>query len=214
MGKIVSNKRIIGLLLLVLLVGSLAACKAPGEYLTHKEVIREIEKYTGKEKVTILDIVSENGRIRYVMKTDKREIVFEAISHAAGNSGLYNFASVSSIEYIKAIHDLYREEIIVMRSELYGENSMAVFKDKEELRQIILCVAEMDKIYKQELEYHDRKWLERFPVCTVAISHREADSDTKGDFSYGIKIDGSINPDEIETMICDLYEERTNKKLQ
>lgn len=67
-------------------------------------------------------------------------------------------------------------------------------------------------LYKQEFEYHDAKWLEEFPYTCVSLSSREPGK-KKGDFGYGVKIDGTINAEEPEELLCNLYKERTGKEL-
>lgn len=198
------------LFLIVLLAG--CAWKLQGQYFSDSEFTKEIEKYTGTEKVTILNREEEPGHIRYTVRTDKRELEFEVFSFPAGNSGLYNPANINVYSYLHTVHALYDEQIKPIIDELYMDNKAAVFSNRRELHVLIERIVEIDEIYKQELEYHDAKWLEKFPYTCVSLSRRDPGK-KKGDFSYGVKIDGTINAEELEELLCNLYKERTGQEL-
>ncbi len=204
----------VGILCTVILgLISLSGCKKAGEFLTDEEVIKELEKESGTEKIIILNKQEDNGRIRYSMKTDQRGIEFEELSHAAGEDPFYNPANVGRYEYVKAVQALYKDEVDAIKEELQGKESYVIFKDRSELRVVCEKLEQMDQIYRQELVYHDAKWLETFPITVVNLSRRD-DPENKGDFSYGVKVDGTINAADLEQYICDLYMERTGKELQ
>lgn len=191
----------------------LSGCLKRGVYLSDDEVVRKMEKQTGTEHVMILDKEEKDGYVLYHMKTDQRGIEFTAASHPSGDSGIYNPANVNVYDYVDAVHALYDDQIHAIHDELNGDNNIAVFKDRAELHVICQRIEEMDAIYRQELAYHDAKWLKTFQIDVVNISRRDAGME-KGDFSYGVLINGTIDADELEKYICDLYEERTGQPLK
>lgn len=207
-------KKKLRLLSILLIISLLSACafKKQGEYLSDEEVVKEIEKVTGTEHVSILGKEEKSGYFLYTFKTNKRELVFTATSYPAGDSGIYNPASVSQTEYVQAVHALYDERIQAILDEVYKGESSAIFANRSELREIVKQIENMDEIYREELEYHDEKWLKEHWVTVVSLSRRET-GETEGDFSYGVRVDGTIHADELEQYICDLYEERTGKVL-
>lgn len=214
---VVREKKLTRLIAVLLTLAAVSVvctgCMKQGEYLTDEGVIAEVEKYTGTEKVTIVDKVQETGRIDYYMKTDIRGLEFKVDSHPVGTSGGFNFAHAGIYDYLHAIHDPYMEEI--RKKYNNGEDTQIVLKfyTMEELKDVVSKLKGMDDIYREELEYHDEEWLKKFPVTTIVLSHRK-DTDEKSDFSYGVKIDGTIDEDEMEQFLCDLYLERTGKTFK
>lgn len=200
-------------LFLCLLLLCSCAYKPQGEYFTDEEFIKEVEKYSGTEHISILEKKEESGYIAYTIKTDQRGIVVTIYSNPAGDSGIYNPANIDEIKFIKAIHALYLERIQAMIDEIYKDNSCAVFENRSELHNIVCQIEKMDEIYKEELEYHDEEWLKEFPVTRISLSRRDTGED-KGDFSCVVNIDGTINADELEEYICNQYKERTGKELE
>lgn len=205
---------VIPLILIAVFVLSSCVWKVPGQYMSDDEFVKEVEKYTGTEKVTIIERKEESGFIQYTLKTDKRNIVFEARSHPAGNSGLYNPAGVDIYTYVDTVQALYDDRIKPIVEEIYNGEKAAVFSNKRELRSIIARIVEMDEIYREELTYHDADWLKNFPYMrSVSLSRRDPGK-SKGDFSYGVSINGTVNAEELEEFICKLYTERTGKELE
>lgn len=207
------KKLLVPLFLLLLLLLCSCAFKPQGEYFTDEEFIKEVEKYSGTEHISILEKKEETGHIAYTIKTDQRGIEVTIYSNPAGDSGIYNPANIDEIKFIKAIHALYLERIQAMIDEIYKDNSCAIFENRSELHDIVCQIEKMDEIYKEELEYHDEEWLKEFPVTRISLSRRDTGED-KGDFSYVVNVDGTINADELEEYICNQYKERTGKELE
>lgn len=206
--------RIIPLIVLIAFLLSGCIWKVPGQYLSDDEFVKEIQKYTGKEKVTILEKKEENQAIRYTVVTDKRNLEFEVMSIPAGTSGLYNPAYIDLYNYLNAVQAQYDEQINLILDKMYAEDTtQIIFADRGELRMLISRIVEIDDIYKSELEYHDAEWLKEFPYTRISILRKASVEDT-GDFSCSIAIDGTLNEEELEAYICNLYKERTGKELK
>lgn len=199
-------------LTLVFLFLSACAWKMQGKYFSDKEVISKVEKFTGTEHVTMLRKEDKSGYILYTFKTDMRNIEFTVASYPAGDSGLYNPASITEDNYRNAVYALYDERIQAILDEIYDVDGWAIFKDRSELHYLVKQIEEMDEIYREELEYHSPAWLKNHSVAVVGLSRKD-DLEDKGDFSCTVKVDGTVNADELEEYICNLYKERTGKEL-
>ncbi len=184
-----------------------------GSYLSDNEVISEIQKYTGKETVSIVSETDGNGRKIYRMRTSDRGLEFDLASLPVGKSGGFNFAHISPSEYFAAIQNIYKPQIEELKKDLNLSGGAIVFKNREELRYVCQKFEEMDKLYKKELEYHDAEYLKQFPADRIVISRRD-NPEIKDDFSYTVPIDGTINASELEQFLLDLYKERTGKDME
>lgn len=191
-----------------------AGCKSTvqGTYLTDDEVVAEVEKHSGTEKISIVSKFEENGRVKYTLRTSERGIEFDIASLPVGKSGGFNFAHVSINDYHTVIQKLYRPAIDELKNDLVMNRGAVVFSNRDELRAVCEKFEEMDAICKEELKYHDAEYLKQFPADRIVISRRE-NPDEQGDFSYTIPIDGTIDAAELEQFVLDLYKERTGKDL-
>lgn len=198
--------------ILVILLLSACAWKMQGKYFSDKEVIREVEMLTGTEHVMMLGKEEKSGYILYTFRTDIRNIEFTVASYPAGDSGLYNPANITEDNYRNAIHALYDERIQAICDEIYDIDGWAIFTNRSELHDLVIRIEEMDEIYREELQYHSSAWVKNNCITVVGLTRRDAGED-KGDFSCTVKLDGTINADELEEYICNLYKERTGKEL-
>lgn len=163
------------------------------ELASENDVNRIVEKHVMGENVELVEKWNDIGGELYQYVSTDRELSFTVYNTLRGyggmpNGGVSKLIQTINVNYSEGIMNFYSNDIRnVLENSSYRfeprKNNFdynIYYKDFSELKDISNIVIKINDIYKQELIYNSKEWLEKYPVCRIYI--RFIDPNTNDDY--------------------------------
>lgn len=180
-----------------------------------------VKKVASNEKYKVVDY---DGGAKCVMTFESKERDLEFHGYGTLNTLNWNTSSSCddlvnasySTDYVAQVKMLYKDDAIdaLLDNWSYAKEDedldnnettfscSATYTSEDDIEELAKAIYKCDKVYKQELDYNDEKWLEKYPLMLVRIHYVDKNDSSVSQWTF-IYIDGSHDRDEIEEKLSD-----------
>lgn len=154
-------------------------------------------------------------RMEYTFKTSDRDLTFTADSYLEPvtiDGSVFSYTREISCDYVNAVHDLYRDDIkkILEENPRYlPEHGWFYLLSFNDINSIVYSVLDADKVWQQELAFHDQAWLKKNSVTYIHLvyhtSQEEADAHSDWVNLTDISVTGSNTFENLYDKISNAY---------
>lgn len=186
MKTLMRNKRIHILLLSLLAVLMLSGCGPQGKLYKKSHVIKVVKEEVPTEKYKLVSVEKVKDAPTttelYTYQSKERDMTFNVLNTrraVLSEANLYGKAVV--VKYMEAIIQFYIDDILAAEATYPTpvERTNVYLQSFEDLEKAAKMLAQIDDVYKKELQYNTAEWLQENPLQEYYLQVQFVDENQK-----------------------------------
>lgn len=169
--------------------------------------------------LTDQDLVEQTpDRMEYIFEVTGRDLTFTADSYLEPitlDASTIGYSREISCNYVNAVHDLYRDELKQVLKEnphYLPEHGWIYLLSFDDINEVVETILEGDRIWQQELAYHDSTWLKENSITSIHLVYHTSEEEAKEHSNWvnltDIGITGSHDYEELYEKIAKIYTQK------